>query len=708
MRNKKRESGNPLALVVDDDNSLRIAMGAALMKAGFDIIEAENGRRGLSLYKSKNPDLVLLDVMMPEMDGFETCAAIRDLPEGAYTQVLMVTGLDDTGSIRKAFEAGADGFISKPVNLAMLGHRGRYMLRAGQAFRELYRSKNRLDKTQKLAKLGNWQVDLVTNEFHCSNEAVRLLGLDEGGTQVTYDDFLAQVIDREREAVRKKIDKAVKTKGSINLDYRVLFPDGTQKHILNRGEVLFNEEGVPEILLGVVQDITQLKDAEEEIRLLVFYDGLTGLANRMLFLDRLDQAIATATRNNHPLALLYMDLDHFKRINDTLGHQIGDLLLKNVAETLKQNIRRGDTATRLGTDSSDSMIARLGGDEFTVLLPDIRDTGSAAMVARRLIKAVSATYDCGGHDVSVTASIGISVFPQDGESAAELLKNADSAMYQAKDFGRNNYQFYDEVLNRAAIERFSIEKDMRKALNRGEFVLYYQPQVHLATRKITGAEGLIRWRHPEKGMLLPDNFIQIAEESDLIIDINKWVLQSACKQANEWGKAGLLPSRIAVNLSGYKFAHQNIIKNIKSALRVPNFSANDLEVEITENVLMQDTEDTISTLRKIKALGITMALDDFGTGYSSLCYLTSFPFDAIKIDRSFVMECTQQPDNIVIIRTIIAMGHSLEKRIVAEGVETEEQFELLKGFGCDDAQGYYFSPPVSPDEFAKLLAKGTI
>jgi len=379
-----------------------------------------------------------------------------------------------------------------------------------------------------------------------------------------------------------------------------------------------------------------------------------------------------------------------------------------VAETLKQNIRRSDTASRLGTDNSDSVIARLGGDEFTVLLSDIRDTESAAIIARRLIQAVPATYDCDGHDVSVTTSIGISIFPQDGESADALLKNADSAMYQAKDSGRNNYQFYEKSLNLAVIERFSIEKDMRKALDKGEFLLYYQPQVHLATRKIVGAEALIRWLHPEKGMIVPDDFIQIAEESDLIIDINKWVLQTACRQGSEWKKAGLSPTKMGINLSGYKFAGQNIVQSIKDVLQAARLEAHDLEVEITENVLMQDTDDTISTLKQIKALGITMTLDDFGTGFSSLRYLTSFPFDAIKIDRSFVMECTRQPDNLVIIRTIIAMGHSLEKRIVAEGIETEEQFNLIKGYGCDEAQGYYFSPPVPQDEFAELLARGTL
>ncbi len=708
MTSRRQAIENPLALIVDDETSLRITMGAALRKAGFNVVEAENGRHALSLFRDERPDLVLLDVVMPEMDGFETCSAIRTYPEGAYTQVLMVTGLDDTESINRAFDAGADGFIPKPVNLAMLGHQGRYMLRAGRAFRELYRSRNRLSKTQRLAKLGNWQVDLTTNEFTCSSEAKRLLGLNRNGNKVTFDDFLAQIIEQERNTVRREINKAVKAKKTINLDYRILLSNGTQKHILNQGEILYGENRAPEMMLGVVQDVTQLKEAEEEIRLLAFYDGLTGLANRMLFQDRLELAIATAKRNNQIFALLYLDIDNFKRVNDSLGHHIGDLLLKHVAETLKKNIRCGDTVTRLGADSMDSIIARLGGDEFTILLSDIGDTESVAKIARRLIEAIPTTYNCNGHDVSVTGSIGISVFPEDGANSETLMKNADSAMYQAKDCGRNNYQFYEESLNRAVIERFALEKDLREGLRKGEFVFYYQPQIEIVTRKIVGAEALIRWVHPRRGLVMPDEFIPVAEGSDLIIDFNKWVLQAACRQVRAWEEAGLPSVKVGVNLSGYKFVHQGIVQSIRDALRTFRVDASRLEIEITENVLMQNTDETVSILNQIKALGVTMSLDDFGKGYSSLSYLTTFPFDAIKIDRSFVMDCTRQQENRVIIRTIIAMGHSLEKKVVAEGVETEEHLDLLREYNCDEAQGYYFSRPVPADTFAGLLTRGTM
>jgi len=697
----------PLALVVDDELSLRLSMSAALSKAGFEVIEAENGREALDLFQAHTPDLVLLDVLMPKMDGFQTCSAIRKMPEGQYAQILMVTGLDDSDSIEYAFEVGANDFVAKPLNWVMLGHRGRYMLRAGRAFHELNSSERRLAKTQELAKLGNWEFDLINNSFYCAPEACRLLGLDDKN-QATYKDFLATIIPSERNQVKQQIDSAIQSNTSFSIHYRVTLPGGVLHHILNRGEILFNENGSPEIVLGAVQDVTQLKHAEEKIRRLAFYDGLTGLANRMLFMDRLDYEITSAERNKKFFALLFLDLDQFKRINDTYGHYIGDLLLKNVSETLQKCIRRSDTASGPITDNSDALIARLGGDEFIILLPDISEPERAAIVAQRILHEMPRTHHLDGHDISVTTSIGISVYPADGENSEELLKHADSAMYHAKETGRNNYQFYKESLNVAVLERFSLEQDIKAALKREEFLLYYQPQIDLISHKIIGAEALIRWVHPQKGMVPPDKFISIAEESGLIVDINKWVIQTACKQNRTWKNAGFDPIRIAVNLSGYHLAKQNIIQVIRDALREADLDAKYLEVEITENILMQDNEDTVLILQRMKDLGIQIALDDFGTGYSSLNYLTSFPVDVIKIDRSFVMGCPERKKNLVIIKAIIAMGHSLGMKIVAEGIETEEQLALLKGFAADEGQGYYFSRPVPQDEFARFLKEERI
>ena len=374
----------PLALVVDDDLSLRLSMCSALKKAGFDIVEAENGFQAIDLFKSNWPDLILLDVIMPEMDGFETCEAIRKLKGGEYSQILMVTGLDDTESIERAFKAGANDFVTKPINWVMLGHRGKYMLRAGRAFRESNENRQRLAKTQELAKIGNWELDLINNSFHCSSEALRLLGVSENERGISYKDFFRTIVAQERDKTQEHIESAIKSNKSFSTNYRIILPDGIQRHILNRGEIYHDENGIAEKLLGAVQDVTQLKNAEEEIRLLAFYDGLTGLANRMLFMDRLDREITMSKRHGRIFGMLFLDLDQFKRINDTFGHHIGDLLLKNVSETLKRCTRGTDTATGPADADSDSFIARLGGDEFILLLSDIKEPENAAIVVGRV------------------------------------------------------------------------------------------------------------------------------------------------------------------------------------------------------------------------------------------------------------------------------------------------------------------------------------
>lgn len=701
---KKRKKA--LALVVDDDLSLSMLVMATLRKIGIDAIDADTGRTGVERFKSERPDIVLMDVLMPDMDGFEACKTIRDLPEGRFIQILMVTGLEDTESVEKAFEVGASGFITKPLNLVMLGQQVQYMLRAGMAFREMHISESRLAKTQKLARIGNWQLDLKTGEFHCSREARQLLGLEDRGPNITLDAFFDPVVFQDRQRVMEIVDNTLKQKKVATLEYRVHCSDGSPKHVLNTSEIIYDEyEGSP-LMLGIVQDISQLKRAEEEARFHTFYDSLTGLANRMLFLDRLDQVIVSAGRNNKHFALLFLGLDHFKRINDTLGHQIGDRLLIKTAEVIKNSIRGSDSATRIGNapDTRDILIARLGGDEFTILVTDLKSPESAATIAGRLLEAISAIGKIEGIDVSPTASIGISVFPEDGTQADVLLKNADTAMSHAKQEGRNRYQFFMDSMNKAALERFSIDRDLRKAMKNKEFSLYYQPQLDLASQRVVGAEALIRWFHPTRGMIPPDRFIPVAEESGLIIDINRWVLRTACEQTEEWIQKGLPPIKIGINLSGYKLASQGLIQTISDVLDTIRYDAGNIEVEITENILMQDTRGIISTLNGIKNLNLRIALDDFGTGYSSLSYLTSFPVDTIKIDKSFVMGSKSESNNLVIIKAIIAMGHSLGKKIIAEGIETREQYECLRDLGCDVGQGFYFHHPVPTEAFEKFLA----
>ena len=708
MRNRENSIESPLALVVDDDLTMRLAMRAALKKVGFDVLEAEDGRRAVEIYKEMLPDLILLDVVMPEMNGFETCRAIRRLQGGEATQILMVTGLDDVESTEQAFDAGANDFISKPINWVMLGYRGQYMLRAGRAFGDLFRSRSRLTKTQEIAKLGNWEIELASNTFICSREAGILLGINKPAEQITYNDFLSPLAGPVRKNVKIEIENAVNDLSSCSLNYQITGPDGTLRYIFNCAEIICDENGMAEVLLGSVQDVTQLREAEAEVRFMAFYDSLTGLANRTLFLDRLNAAILNAKSHNYKVAVLFIELDQFKRINDTFGHFVGDRLLKSVSEALQEGMEKSATISRLVGNKANIVMARLGGDEFAILLPEISKPKNAAIVARRLIEYIPRNYILDGNEVFTTASVGISVFPEDGSAADILLKNAHTAMHFSQNKGSNNCHFYTDSMNIEVIKKLFLEREIHKALEREDFVLYYQPQVEFPTGKIVGAEALIRLNHPEKGIILPEEFIPLAEEAGLVVDINKWVIKSAIRQNKAWQDAGLQKIKMAVNVSAHQFPQQNIIETIKMAVQENQLDIKYFEVEITENVLMQEGDETIAVLQELKDMRVSVSLDDFGTGYSSLSYLMSFPVDAIKIDRSFVMGCAVQPKSLIIIKAIIALGHSLGMKIIAEGIEKEGEFEILKEYGCDEAQGYLLSRPVPPDEFAKMLVSGVL
>lgn len=455
-----------------------------------------------------------------------------------------------------------------------------------------------------------------------------------------------------------------------------------------------NSEGIITHFLSVKEDITKRKWAEETIQHMAYYDPLTDLPNRMLFNDRLGQALAQAKRKNQLAAILFLDLDRFKVINDTLGHTLGDLLLRSVAGRLKKCVRDGDT------------IARMGGDEFTLLLTGIVQVDEAVKAAQGLLDVLKPSFTVEGHEVHITPSIGISIFPYDGADGVTLVKNADAALNRAKEQGRTNYQLYTPVMNAKAFERMTLENSLRKALERGEFTLYYQPQVSLSTGDIVGMEALLRWEHPDLGLVSPAQFIPMAEETGLIVPIGEWVLRTACEQNKKWQDMGYRPMCMAVNLSARQFNEQNLVAMISGILKSTGLESQWLDVEITESIIMQHLESTIATLRDLHHLGIQISIDDFGTGYSSLTYLKKFPVHALKIDQSFIREITTDPDDEAITSAVIAMGHSLKLNVIAEGVETMEQLQILRALKCDRMQGYLFSRPVPAQTITPLLMEG--
>jgi len=495
------------------------------------------------------------------------------------------------------------------------------------------------------------------------------------------------------EAIENLMAKAARQdrKGNLPGNSLLIRRDGSEIFIEDSVAPIHNHGGQVVGAVTVFRDVSEARGMAEQIAHAAEHDLLTGLPNRLLLNDRIGQAIALANRRGGQVAVLFLDLDGFKHVNDSLGHPMGDKLLQSIARRLLECVRAPDT------------VSRQGGDEFIVLLQEIRNPEDVAIAAKRLLKSVAETYSMGQHDLHITTSIGVSLYPDDGMDAETLIKNADTAMYQAKENGRQSYRFFKSEMNVKAVERQSIEEDLRRALERKEFTLHYQPKIDLKTGAITGAEALIRWTHPTRGSVPPLVFIPIAEDSGLILPIGAWVMREACRQARAWLDAGLPPMTMAVNVSAIEFRNENFLEDLFATIHEAGLSPNSLELEVTERVLMKQSELAESVLKKLRERGVQVSVDDFGTGYSSLSYLQQFPLDALKIDRSFIRRITANPDETSIVSAIIRMGQSLNLRVIAEGVETAEDLAFLRANGCDEAQGYYFSRPVPPEQFAALL-----
>ena len=694
-----------LILVADDETTGRLLLREALEAAGFAVEEAANGAEAIDAFTRLKPALVILDVLMPEVDGFEATAAIRQLPGGDTVPVLILTGLDDVASIKKAYEVGVTDFASKPINLLVLGHRIRYMLRAKTALDDLRESEARLAAAQEIARLGNWERDLVTGSMQWSAETYRLYGMSPGSFTPDWERVRDRIHPDDRDLVHRATEEAIRGERPYSVDIRIRVEGRGERFVHEQAVVIRDAAGRPVRLSGTTQDITDRKEAEGQIRFLAYYDGLTRLPNRALFLERLNLALVNARRDRRTIALLFFDVDRFKHINDTFGHSVGDRMLTTVAERLRKCLRSSDTITRGDPLGSSDTVARLGGDEFIVSITDITRIEDAAKIARRMLESLAEPMHLDDHELFVTASIGISVFPHDGPDAETLLKNADSAMYHAKEAGRNQYQFYNPAMNASALRKLSLENNLRRALERDELVLHFQPLVDADTERIFGAEALVRWKHPDLGMVPPGDFIPLAEETGLILPIGEWILRRACEEARTWQSAGYPTLKISVNLSARQFREQRLIDMVRKALSEAVLDPRTVELEITESVLMRNVEEAIGTLRGLRSMGLRISLDDFGTGYSSLSYLTRFPIDTLKIDRLFVKEIVSRPADAAITAAIISMAAGLSMEVIAEGVETREQLQELRSRGCRLMQGFLFSRPVPAEEFRRLLER---
>ncbi|HQR15070.1 MAG TPA: EAL domain-containing protein [Nitrospira sp.] len=694
---------NPKILIADDDPLSRLFVKNALEPAGMVVLEATGGKDALAKFEAIGPDLVILDIMMPDMDGYLTCSRVRSLPRGKRVPILVLTGLDDAQSIGQAYQHGATDFITKPVNATILCHHVRYMLRTNNVLHALIRSESRLELAQRIARIGNWDWNPTTNRFTMSNELCRLVGVRPQDFAGTFEAFLALVHADDRPIVTGALQKLVGQHTPCDIDHRIVLPNGTDFIIHLQAEGVREEETDDITVIGTAQDITERKQAERAIHQLAYYDSLTGLANRVLFKDRLSNALSYAERHHQHLATLFIDLDRFKIINDTLGHTVGDLLLTHVAERLSDSVRQSDSVSRHADHEPMHALARLGGDEFTILLTALPQPEDAGRVARRILDSLAHPFSIEGHEIFISASIGISIFPSDGSTVEALLKNADTAMYHAKEQGRNNCQFYSSGLNAAAAERLDLENELRRALEREEFVVFYQPKLNIHSRRILGAEALVRWKHPKRGLVPPGVFLNAAIDTGLIRSMDEWVLREACRQVKAWEKAGLPAITISANVSNSLFHGRTLPTTVADALRDSGLNPAQLELELTESIAMRDVEASVTMLEGLRTMGVRLSIDDFGTGYSSLSYLQRFPLSRLKIDQSFVRDLLTNENNVKITRAIIAMAHSLNLAVLAEGVETEGQLARLREEGCDEVQGYLFSRPVCAEDFEKLL-----
>jgi len=721
---------NPLILTIDDEENIRDSFRLFLEDFEYDVIEASNGRDGIERIKQDQPDLVLCDLRMPDVDGLEVLQFIKD--QELNTPIIVVSGTGVIGDAIEAIRRGAWNYLLKPIqDMSVLLHaisqaleRSR-LLAENQAYQEhleeeVSRRTEALQKT--MQELNQSHQKLQENE-----EKYRLIfeNLQDVYFEILLDGMVYEISPSislfsfyQREAVlgenistifpseknRDRLMSILRSDGSVT-DYEIYLQDNDGTLIpcsLNARYQETEGKGLDKIC-GTLRDITERKQAEARIEYLAYFDALTELPNRRLLLDRLEQNISRARRHGHYGAMLFLDLDRFKNINDSLGHPVGDALLKEVSRRLTIDLRTEDT------------VSRLGGDEFVMLLSDLgTDPVNAAAMAQQKAESIQSRlaekYQISEHVLHVTPSIGVAMFPSSEDSSEtgnDILRYADTAMYRAKDDGRDTIRFFLPSMQAAADARLAIEKELRYALEKNQLSLYFQPQVDQAG-EIIGAETLLRWNHPEKGFISPATFIPVAEATGLILPIGNWVLERSCEYLKAWDEAGLPIQHLAVNVSPRQFRQPDFVDQIYSILQETGANPQLLGLELTESMVIDNVVDTIEKMQALKQLGIELSIDDFGTGYSSLAYLKQMPLDILKIDQSFVRDISTDASDAAIVDTIISMANHLELKVIAEGVETELELAFLAGKGCKMYQGYHFSRPVPDDQFTKQLQAGNV
>lgn len=690
-------------LVVDDEEQNRDVLSRRLRRAGFEVTQAADGPSALELLGKQPIDLIMLDTMMPGMSGLEVLQQVRIWQSQSELPVIMATALAGSEHVVEALDLGANDYVTKPIDFPVALARIHSQLTRKHAEDALRESQERYALAARGSNDGIWDWDMVNNTVYYSPRWREIVGCGEGDFSTGLNEWISRVHPDDRVRVVAKLEEYRHLNGPVDLalEQRMIHKDGGYRWMLVRAVTRRDATGNALRMAGSQTDVTQNRA----------FDALTGLANRVLFTEVLTRRLALeheAVRNGTPggsggmFAVLFLDLDRFKIVNDSLGHEAGDALLVEVGRRLTEAVRGNSW------DASDDLVARLGGDEFAVLLSWVSTQETAELVADRILKVLSAPLRVQERELTIGASIGIAMCDRNYQTGAEMLRDADTALYRAKALGRSRSVTFGLELRAQAIRRLEIETDLRLALEQNQLLVYYQPKVDLAADKLVGFEALVRWRHPVRGIVSPNEFIPIAEESDLIVPIGFWVLRESCRALKAWQQkySWSPPLLVSVNLSVRQFVLPDLTERIKAILDETGLAASSLKLEITESVLIEDLTDAARIFAALKALGIQLKIDDFGTGYSSLSYLSQLPFDSLKIDRSFLAKMCDDPQALGMVKTIIELGRNMGMEVIAEGIENECQLAQLKELGCAYGQGYYFSAPIPEDAAEEMIRKG--
>jgi diguanylate cyclase (GGDEF)-like protein/PAS domain S-box-containing protein len=689
-------------LIVEDEAQNRKLLEALLQPEGYVTLCAASGEEALASIAKRAPDLILLDVMMPGMNGYQVAAALKENPATSNIPIIMVSAQTDRTARLAGLTAGAEEYLTKPVDRAELWLRVRNLLRL-KALGDLLQNHGAILEQQVRVRTADLQrfrtaMDATADAIFLVNRAtMRFVEVNATACNMlgyAREELLAigprQIRAAAPELLDYSYDALIAGHGASDLaEIHLLRKDGSLLLVEEHRQALHSGEDW--IIVGVMRDITERKKAEQRLHHLAHYDALTGLPNRTLFYETLKKALARFTKDGWLVAVLCIDLDYFKNVNDTLGHAIGDELLVQFSNRLGQCVRIRDT------------VGRLGGDEFALILLMEGGKEGAARMASKIREVLRAPFELKGHEVTITASIGITIHPDDASDPEILMKYADTAMYRAKQAGRDTFRFFTAQMNTDVLARLDLETALRKAVENDEFVLHYQPKVQLSTGRIAGLEALLRWERPGHGLVSPKEFMPLLEETGLVLRLGSWVIATACRQIGTWMRSSIDPVRVSVNVAGRQFIEGDLEADVYQALADNDIPADLLELELTESSLMANTERTIATMQSLKKRGVHISIDDFGTGYSSLAYLRRFPIDKLKIDIAFVREITSNPDDTAIALAIIRMAHSLKLEVIAEGVETAGQLAYLRRHHCDLIQGYLFSPPLPALEMERML-----